>query len=468
MTIEGLHAWVDQYADTEVSHLFLNPNAMKTSYASEVRSAIWEMTEHQEMPTGGGLKWMQNAKLLHDRGLDPYAIWIKRSREQDISPWITMRMNDVHNAPDTTSYLHSSFWIENPQYWRIPGDEINDWTDRALDYNQPVVREHAMALVKELLERYDADGLELDWMRFSWHFKPGEEAQGGETLTHFMREVRALVDKYSVLRGRPIQLGVRVPTHPDAADGLGLPGVAWAREGLIDRIVPSPFWTTTDFDIPVRLWRERIGAAADQVVISPGIEFNKRAWPDGENVPNTLETTRGWAAMAWEQGADQLYLFNYMDSQTRPVSVVDYRQLVEHGLGPTELSRQPRRHPQTYRDTVPLGGDAGIVLPAALSDGLTLSLNLGVKPENGTTTLILGLDEAAAFDAPLVVTINGVPCPRLDDHPAPELFPSSVRALQFACPTTAVVSGHNTLVVAPLSDDGPAARIIWAEVRVEP
>jgi hypothetical protein len=467
MTIEGLQAWVDQYAGTEVSHLFLNPSAMKTSYASEVRGVIWELTEHQKMPTGNGLRWMENAKLLHERGLDPYTIWIDRSREKGISPWISMRMNDVHNVPDTTSYMHSPFWIEHPEFWRIPGDEITDWTDRGLDYNQPAVREHAMALVRELLERYDADGLELDWMRFSWHFKPGEESQGGETLTHFMREVRELVDEYSVRRGHPIQLGVRVPAHPDAADGLGMPGAAWAREGLIDWLVPTPFWTTTDFDIPVQLWRERLGAAADHVVLAPGIEYNLRAWPEGQNVPNTLETTRGWAAMAWEQGADQLYLFNYMDSQTLPVSVADYRRLLEDGLGPTELARQPRRHPQTYRDTVPLGSDAGIVLPAALSVGLTLSLNLGTLLENDTNTFILGLDETASVDADLVVTINGVPCQRLADHPAPEMFPASGRALQFTCPPQAVVSGHNTFVVAPVTD-APAVQIIWAEVRVEP
>ena len=86
MTIEGLQAWVDQYADTEVSHLFLNPSAMKTSYASEVRGVIWELTEHQKKPIGKALRWPENAKLLHERGLDPYTIWINRSREKGISP----------------------------------------------------------------------------------------------------------------------------------------------------------------------------------------------------------------------------------------------------------------------------------------------------------------------------------------------------------------------------------------------
>ena len=32
MTLEGLHAFVDQYAGTEASHLFLCPNAMRASF----------------------------------------------------------------------------------------------------------------------------------------------------------------------------------------------------------------------------------------------------------------------------------------------------------------------------------------------------------------------------------------------------------------------------------------------------
>jgi hypothetical protein len=192
-----------------------------------------------------------------------------------------------------------------------------------------------------------------------------------------------------------------------------------------------------------------------------------RAWPQGKNVPNTMETIRGWAAMAWEQGADQLYLFNYMDSQTIPVSDADYRDLLERGLGPEEVVSHPRRHPQTYRDTVPPGFDAGIKLPAALSEGLALSLNLGNKVEGSTATLILGLDAEALGEGELHVTLNGVPCQRLADHPEPGMFPSTVRALQFACPTEVVVGGHNTVVVAPLAKSS-ATQIIWAEVRMEP
>jgi hypothetical protein len=74
MNLEGLHAFVDQYAHTAVSHLFLCPNAMKASHRSKVRDAIWELKDGQKPPQEEfAKKWCENARLLDERGLDPYA-----------------------------------------------------------------------------------------------------------------------------------------------------------------------------------------------------------------------------------------------------------------------------------------------------------------------------------------------------------------------------------------------------------
>ena len=72
MTIGGLHAFVDQYAGTQVSHLFLNPNAMKASFKSATRDAIWELGD-QEPPDEAAQRWLDNARLLHERGLEKAA-----------------------------------------------------------------------------------------------------------------------------------------------------------------------------------------------------------------------------------------------------------------------------------------------------------------------------------------------------------------------------------------------------------
>jgi len=466
MTLEGLHAFVDQYANTKVSHLFLCPNAMRASFKSKTRDAIWELNGQDKPLPGVGLTWISNARLLHERGLDPYAVWIARSRQKGISPWLSMRMNDVHDVPNTKSYMHSTFWRDHPQFWRVPSDTDmkGGWTARALDYSHAAVRNHNMAFVKELLQRYDPDGLELDWMRFGWHFKPGQEAEGAEILTAFMRDVRALTRTWSAKRGHPIQLGARVPAHPDAARGLGTDGVRWAKEGLVDMLVPCPFWTTTDFDIPVELWRERLGDAADTVVIAPGIEYNSRAYPGAAPKANDLPATRGFAAAAWHRGADQIYLFNYMDSGTRPVSQTQYRTLLEQGLGRDVLSAAPRRHIQTFRDTVPPGFPNGAALPASDTHA-TFTLNIGPKPKTGSVTFHIGLaQQDGAADATYSAAINATPCPPPVEMDNPDQFPNAVHAITFPCPSEAVRNGGNTIIVTQPQPQ----KIIWAEFRITP
>ena len=42
MTIEGLHKFIDQYADTQISQMFFCVNAKRTSYDSDVWDNRWE------------------------------------------------------------------------------------------------------------------------------------------------------------------------------------------------------------------------------------------------------------------------------------------------------------------------------------------------------------------------------------------------------------------------------------------
>ncbi|HPC15320.1 MAG TPA: hypothetical protein P5318_04040 [Candidatus Hydrogenedentes bacterium] len=468
MTREGLIAFVDQYAGTKVSHLFLCPNAMKASFASKVFDPIWHV-DGREIPDNEPFarRWIENARLLDERGLDPYAIWIARCREKGISPWLSMRMNDVHNVDNVNSYIHGSFWVEHPEYWRVPGS-TGSWVDRAFDYAIPEVRDHHMRFIRELLDRYDPDGLELDWMRFGYHFKPGHEAEGREILNRFMRDVRDLTMRRAADLGHPIRLGARVPAHPDAARGLGMDGETWVREGLIDLLVPTPFWATTDFDIPVELWRDRLGGDARNIVLAPGGEILVRPHPGGKAIENDIESARGFAAGAWHRGADQIYLFNYMDPAPMVGGPEAYRTLLNEGLGKEAVAKRPRRHVVTYRDTVPPGMSNGAQLPRKASETPSFRIYTGPVPEKGRVTFLVGLAplEGAAdirFDA----TINDIACAAMPDLESLDKYPGVVRMLQFDCPLSAMKPGYNTAAVKLTAGSG-GAQLEWAEIRIVP
>ncbi|MBN2307663.1 MAG: family 10 glycosylhydrolase [Candidatus Hydrogenedentes bacterium] len=467
LNLDGLNAFVDQYADTQVTHFFLCPNAMRTSYKSAVWDAIWELGS-QAMPGGSAKAWFDNARILHERGLDPYAVWIARCREKGISPWLSMRMNDVHDVSNTTSFMHSTFWVDHPDYWRVPGS-TGSWVDRAFDYGIPEVREHHMRLVRELLERYDADGLELDWMRFGYHFKPGAEKEGCAILTDFMRQARALTQEWAAKRGHPIKLGARVPAHPDAAAGLGMDAVTWVQEGLVDMLVPTPFWTTSDFDIPMELWRERLGDGADGIVLAAGLEYNLRAYPSAATTPNDLASMRGFAAASLHRGADQIYLFNHMDPGPDPDASPDYRTLVEEGLGMEVATGAPRRHVVTFHDTVPPGMSNGVALPADPQQGASFHIYVGPAPEPGGRALfVAGLAKKdGVADVALEVLVNGTACTPIADGENPGQYPGVVRAVRFECPLEAMKDGYNDAAVTQAS--GPAGQgIVWAEFEIHP
>lgn len=463
MNLAGLHAFIDQYAGTKVTHLFLSPNSMRASFRSRTRDAIWDPVEGRE-PEG---LWPRNARRLHEAGLDPYAVWIARARERGISPWLSMRMNDVHNADDPASYMHSEFWRRHPALRRVPGGAGQPWTNHALNYAHAAVRDHQLAFVRELLERYDPDGLELDWMRFGHHLTPGREQEESHLITAFMREVRELTRSWSARRGRPILLGVRAAAHPDAAAGLGVDAARWAREGLVDLIVPAPFWSSSDFDIPVELWREKIGAAADRVPVLPALEHNARAWIRGATVANDLASAYGFAATALHRGADGVYLFNWMDSQTRPVSETDYGRLLRTGFSPVAVAAEPRRHPVTFRDTVPPGFPNGTQLPIKLPGKGTVRLHLGPGDGGGSAHAVVGLASATGDIARLSGRLNGrelIPAGEVSDR---RLIAGAARAPRFVCPPGSVRPGANNLeFTAP--DGADPLEIVWVEIRVAP
>lgn len=470
MTLEGLNAFVDQYAGTKVSHLFLCPNAQKASFRSAVWDAIWDLAPNQRVKEDESApiarRWMSNAKLLYERGLDPYTVWIARCREKGISPWLSMRMNDVHNVDDPDSYIHSKFWIDHPEYWRVPGG--SGWTDRAFDYAIPEVREHHIKFIRELLERYDPDGLELDWMRFGYHFAPGKEAEGGVLLTEFMREVRALVKTWSEKRGHPVLLGARVPTLPEAGRELGMDGAVWVREGLVDMLVPTPFWATADFDIPLEQWREIIKGTEREVTLAAGIEILLRAYPAAGQALNDIESVRGFAASCLYRGADRIYTFNYMDPAPMAGGAPAYQVLLKEGLALETVTRLPRRYPVTYHDTVGPGMSSGVVLPADPAAKPEFKLHVGPAPKEGQLVFLAALsDKPGVAEAALEATLNGISCKPLPDRETVEGFPGAVRALLFECPLSAVTDGYNTIRVSNVTD-GPSQEIVWAELQIRP
>lgn len=354
LTVATVDAWADQYAQTQVAHLLLNPNCMRASYGSRVWDPIWRGYDPRgpdDQPLlaslspenrPGARKWIHTAWALDQAGIDVYARWIARARRHGITPWLSMRMNDVHYVNDPRAYIHSEFWREHPEFRRVPY-RFTSWNDRAFDYGQSEVRDYHFRLIEELAERYDFDGLELDWMRFGFHFRPGHEAEGAVQLNAFTERARRLLDGWEKRRGHRIRLGARVPSRPQTALGLGMDAVAWARAGWIDWLVITPFWATIETDMPVELWRSLLTGTG--VELCAGLEALLRPyWAPTPVLINSIETVRGAALALLHRGADRIYLYNYMDFEPTNDQAHDYPRLLREIGDPAAMAGQPRRH----------------------------------------------------------------------------------------------------------------------------
>jgi len=445
---------------------------MSTSYDSKVCDPIWkgyDPDRGEDQPLFASLNpaerkgaraWVHMAWQLNNSGVDVYKLWIARCRKKGISPWISVRMNDVHNVDDERNYIHSDFWRENPQFRRVPY-RFTEWTDRALDYGRPEVRAHQMKLIRELIERYDMDGLELDWMRFGFHFRPGHECEGAALLTQFTAEVRHLLDKQERKRGHKIKLSARVPARPETALGLGMDAVTWAKKGLVDMIVVTPFWATIDTDMPIEIWKQLLDGTG--VTLAAGFELILRPYPTYPSpATNSLETVRGAAASALDRGADRIYLFNYMDSETCMADIGNYPTLLREVGSLDTLKGKPRRHIVTYTDTWAPGEARSIALPAT-GRMPAFRVHTGPKPESGKVTVALGIEDEAVTNDTMQVRVNGDLCEfagKIDlPKPAPP-FP----VYSYSAPLSAMKRGYNLIEVMATKD----VTIKWVEISIRP
>ena len=314
MNERALVRYVDRIVGPgHVTDFVMCPCGQRTSYDSKAWEPIWAGLNEPNADGRTNDVWCVNAKRLFDRGIDPYAVWIRRCREKGgVRTWMSMRMNDVHFVSVTNYFRNTTFHRTRRDLWRnpqaVPGK--SPWEDMAFNYAKREVQDYSFALFKELVDRYDADGYELDWMRFTRHLTPGREREEAPILTDFMRRCRAYADEVSAKRGRPILLSVRVQAKLDDALGRGCDVVAWADERLVDWIIATNFYETNDFDIDLEGWRRTIGRVNVQVKILPGASDNLDLGPDGRPVRMTSGDFSCWARRMYLRGAEGLYLFN--------------------------------------------------------------------------------------------------------------------------------------------------------------
>jgi len=423
---------------------------------------------------------------LTTRMPDPTPVVIDYCRRHEMEIFGSIRMNDTHDAfGQPFNELVYPLKVKHPEF--LLGDEssrpeprssLAKWMWSGLDYAHPEVREDRYWWIDHTAGSYDLDGVDLNFFRWPWFFKAGEEEASMPLMTDLIRRARRRLDEIGKERGRPMLLGVRVPGTVQVCRNIGLDIETWLEEGLIDRMLTGGGLVA--HSTPAE---ELIGLGHRHgVPVYPCISCGSCGSP---------EALRAAASNLWHAGADGLYLWNYhylfmyagtsthLRGRPRPE---DYRYLAEIGE-PSRLASldkifavNPPEH--VLRDLWAfLRASAPVPLPLEITGGPTdphmvpvrIGDNIQEAADRGILkSLSLGLKfERSVNQQGLEVRFNGE---AVGDGIA---SPDDSGRIDFTLKPAIVKQGVNQLAVAmrecaSVPEAGPRLVQIYVTVRYRP
>lgn len=461
-TVEGLQKHIDRYAEGgKVTHMCFCVNGMRTAYPTKVGEPMWRTV----LEDGTVLEDAKMAyRTMFEKGIDPFKVWIDRCREKRISPWISMRINDVHHVTTGNPRSTCAFWRKHPELRCTPNVDPTAkgywWTDFAYDYAQEAVREYQFALFKEIVDRYDADGYELDTLRFDRHFRKGHEREDAHFLTEFIRRCRTYAKSLEATRGHAIRLSARVLTSYEASRALGFDAEEWARTGAVDLIVVCNFFSCIDYEFDLTDWLVKIREANPSVKVLPG------ATDCFDQEPCRVDAAayRGWADQMYSQGACGLYLYNtsYLSDATKA-------DICREGLSLERVRACRRRYPRTHHECVAKGLPTGRYLPVPLDVARKIPVVAGGGASEGDAVeVVVGLGSENA-PAPSV-SLNGIACaaePVKTPNRATYGQDAKTKTVwHYPFAASALKSGADNVIEVGALDGKPMLR--WVETAVTP
>jgi hypothetical protein len=333
MSAEDLHGYVDEVARANVTSFFICPNyGMVMNFDSETCEMVGDGVSKAHLKlvreTGAVKERTTERSALNmisfaESGQDPIRIILKRAKEKGMEAFITFRLNECHcvDTPNKfpLSLIISNYWRKHPEYHigkpydplgkihkEILGPNVHPivagWLPGGFNFANPEIRKRKLAQLRECCERYDLDGLEIDFQRFPMFFKVGEEKRNLDVMTEWMRDVRKMTREVSKKKNHPILLTIRAMAKPEQNPAIGLDVERWAKEGLIDFVVGSHY-LRNDYNIPVSDYRKILPA---DMPFYASIEV--------ENKPNRY---RELATHLWSERVDGIMLFNYFTCRER-------------------------------------------------------------------------------------------------------------------------------------------------------
>ena len=231
-------------------------------------------------------------------GVDWVDQLVQETRRRQREVFWNHRISEVECLPEGgSSRQPHPLKVEHPD-WVVPASW---WPQGMWNLAAPGLREHKVAILRELATRYDLDGMQIDFSRHIPCLPVGRQWELRDQVTEFMRMVRLMLLEIAQQRGRPFLLAAKVPQTLGGCRSDGFDVEAWAEQNLVDVLTLG----SRSMDVDVEGIR---AATGDEVQLQPC--FDDHHATDGYRY-GPIEFLRGVFANHFQRGADSVVTFNW-------------------------------------------------------------------------------------------------------------------------------------------------------------
>ncbi len=231
-------------------------------------------------------------------GVDWVEQLVNETRRRKLEVFWNHRISEVECLPEGgLSKQPHPLKVEHPD-WAVPASW---WPQGMWNLATPGLREHKVAILRELATRYDLDGIQIDFSRHIPCLAVGHQWELRGHVTEFMRMVRLMLLELAQNRARPLLLAAKVPQTLEGCHADGFDLKTWADMHLVDVLTLG----SRSMDVDLEAIRETVGSA---VQIQPC--FDDHHTTDGYRY-GSIEFLRGVFANHFRRGANSVVTFNW-------------------------------------------------------------------------------------------------------------------------------------------------------------
>lgn len=237
-------------------------------------------------------------KTWKDQGLDIVGMFLKETKKRGRECFWNHRVGTVDIICDGLDEKG-----KNPIKLLHPDWVVECWWEQGLwNLASEGLRNYQVENLKRIFERYDFDGLQLDFSRHVPCVPLGEQWENREHITLYVRMVREMLMDFEKKKKHPIILSVKVPETLEGCRIDGFDIKTWAEEDLVD------IFTLGSRTMNVKVNEFKTLTYGKNIKLHAC--FDDHHTTDGYRYA-PIEFFRGVFGNWWDQGIDGVVTFNW-------------------------------------------------------------------------------------------------------------------------------------------------------------